>query len=152
MKHILIDTHVLAWSLVTPPLLGAQVRALLESGTAVHVPPCAFHEITLKVRLGKWNEMAPHADRLDALSATQGFHVAPYTARMAIEAGRMDWDHRDPFDRMIAATAFEMAMPLVSKDQAFDALNDMTGWRGRLWGQTASSHEFVKDDEGRGAH
>lgn len=139
MRHVLIDTHVLAWSLVAPPLLGVEVRAFLESGAAVHVPPCAFHEIALKVRLGKWDEMAPHVDRLDALSAAQGFHVAPYTARMAIEAGRLDWDHRDPFDRMIAATAFEMAVPLVSKDRAFDALNGMAEWRGRLWGRTVSA-------------
>lgn len=134
MREVLIDTHVLAWSLVAPAALGSEVRAVLESGARVHVPPCAFHEITLKVRKGRWDAMAPHAGRLDALSLAQGFHVAPYTARMAMLAGSMDWDHPDPFDRMIATTALEMAVPLVSKDTAFDDLADVPGWHGRVWG------------------
>jgi len=35
--------------------------------------------------------------------------VAPYTAEMAMLSGGVEWSHRDPFDRMIAATAIEMA-------------------------------------------
>jgi PIN domain nuclease of toxin-antitoxin system len=134
VRDVLLDTHALAWSLIAPDVLGPEVRAALEGGAAVHVPPCAFHEITLKVRKGKWDAMAPHAGRLDALSAAQGFRVAPYTARMAMLAGAMDWAHPDPFDRMIAATALELAMPLVSKDGAFDDLSGRVEWRGRLWG------------------
>ena len=133
MRDVLIDTHVLAWSLVQPSLLGAGARAALTGGASVHVPPCAFHEITLKVRKGRWDEMAPHADRLDALASAQGFRIAPYSARMAMRAGSLDWDHADPFDRMIAITALEMGVPLVSIDGAFDELNPRPDWRGRVW-------------------
>ena len=133
MRDVLIDTHVLAWSLVQPSLLGAGARAALTGGASVHVPPCAFHEITLKVRKGRWDEMAPHADRLDALASAQGFRIAPYSARMAMRAGSLDWDHADPFDRMIATTALEMGVPLVSIDGAFDELNPRPDWRGRVW-------------------
>ena len=133
MRDVLIDTHVLAWSLVKPSLLGAGAHAALTGGASVHVPPCAFHEITLKVRKGRWDAMAPHADRLDALAASQGFRVASYTARMAMRAGSLDWDHADPFDRMIAATALEMGVPLVSIDTAFDDLDALPDWQGRAW-------------------
>lgn len=133
MSDVLIDTHVLAWSLVAPAMLGSGARATLLDGGKVHVPPCAFHEIALKVRKGRWDEMAPHVERLDVLSLSQGFHVAPYTARMALRAGTMEWDHPDPFDRMIAATAFEMDVALVSKDTAFDALSPLPDWVGRVW-------------------
>ena len=133
MSHALVDTHVLAWSLVAPSLLSQGARSLLESGTVIHVPPCALHEIALKVRKGKWDGMAPYAGSLDSLCSTQGFRIAPYTARMAILSGSMEWDHPDPFDRMIAATAIEMACPLISKDMAFDALAGFAGWKGRVW-------------------
>lgn len=39
----------------------------------------------------------------------------------------MDWNHRDPFDRMVAATAMELACPLISKEHAFDGLADFPG-------------------------
>lgn len=130
---VVIDTHVLAWSLIAPDLLPERSVRALKSGATVFVPPCALHEITLKVRRGKWDAMKPHADRLDALCAAQGFAIAPYTARMAMMAGGMDWEHCDPFDRMIAATACEMGGDLISRDSAFDAMPALAGWKGRLW-------------------
>ena len=139
MRDVLIDTHVLAWSLVAPSMLGAEAHAVLTSGAVAYVPPCAFHEIALKVRKGRWDAMRPHIDRLDTLAASQGFGVAPFTARMALRAGSMDWDHADPFDRMIAATALEMGLPLVSIDVAFDRLRTLPDWRGRVWDAAASS-------------
>ena len=133
MPDVLIDTHVLAWSLVDPTLLGVGAHAALTSGATVHVPPCTFHEVALKVRKGRWDAMAPHVDQLDTLVAAQGFRVAPYTARMAMRAGSLDWDHADPFDRMIATTALEMHVPLVSIDAAFDGLQTLPDWQGRIW-------------------
>ncbi len=48
-------------------------------------------------------------------------------------SGGLDWSHKDPFDRMIAATALELACPLISKDPAFDDLLAFPGWIGRVW-------------------
>lgn len=41
-------------------------------------------------------------------------------AAVALTAGQLIWDHRDPFDRLIAATALERKLALVSADAAFD--------------------------------
>lgn len=133
LTSVLIDTHVLAWSLIEPSRLTHHARSLLVSGAMVYVPPCSLHEITTKVRSGKWEAMTPYTDRLDSLLMAQGFQIAPYTARMAMKSGAMEWAHRDPFDRMIAATAIEMACPLISTDIAFDSLNALPEWRGRIW-------------------
>jgi predicted nuclease of predicted toxin-antitoxin system len=40
----------------------------------------------------------------------------------------MTWDHRDPFDRIIAATAITRGLVLVSTDAAFNALTGMPKW------------------------
>ncbi|WP_406692394.1 hypothetical protein REH65_11355 [Saccharopolyspora sp. ID03-671] len=37
-------------------------------------------------------------------------------------AGSMDWGHRDPFDRMIAAQCMIESLALVSADKAFATL------------------------------
>jgi PIN domain nuclease of toxin-antitoxin system len=34
----------------------------------------------------------------------------------------MEWAHRDPFDRMLAATALHLAVPLLSADTVFDGI------------------------------
>jgi PIN domain nuclease of toxin-antitoxin system len=44
----------------------------------------------------------------------------------------MTWDHRDPFDRIIAATAITRGLVLVSTDAAFNALG-MPKWPGLVW-------------------
>ncbi|MGP3699509.1 type II toxin-antitoxin system VapC family toxin [Rhodobacter sp. NSM] len=141
MTSVLIDTHVLAWSLIAPALLPSEARGLLLSGAMVYAPPCSLHEITLKIRNGKWDAMAPYADRLDSLCMSQGFHIAPFTAKMAMRSGSMAWAHRDPFDRMIAATAIEMACPLISTDAVFDDLAGLPEWKGRVWGSSSNAPE-----------
>lgn len=137
MSRVIIDTHVLAWSLITPAKLSGAAIAALEGASQILVPPSALHEISLKVRNGKWDDMIAHAGHLDRLCSDQGFFFAPYTARMAMAAGSLDWEHRDPFDRMIAATALELSFPLISKDDAFDGLKDVPGWKGGIWNNVA---------------
>jgi len=133
VSAVLIDTHVLAWSLVDPDRIAPAARQQMERATAVFVPPCALQEIALKVRKGAWDAMAPYVDRLDALCAAQGLQPAPFTWRMGLLAGLLEWPHCDPFDRMIAATAIDLAIVLISKDAAFDSLPIGDGWMGRVW-------------------
>lgn len=130
MTALLLDTHSWVWSLFQSEQLSAKASAAMAEATTVYVAPCSFHEITTKHRLGKWPEVAKIIPRLPQLLRAQGGEVAPYTAEMAMRSGGMDWPHRDPFDRMIAATAIELATPLISKDAAFDSL---TNWPGRIW-------------------
>ena len=59
--------------------------------------------------------------------------TAPFTREIAARAGTLDWSHRDPFDRLIAATAIELRFPPVSKDIEFDTLDSIPGWPGRVW-------------------
>lgn len=133
MTAILLDTHAWVWSLFESPSLSVGARRAIETAQTVFVAPCCFHEIKQKHRVGEWPEVGPVVTSLPRLLRAQGGVVAPYTATMAMLAGGMDWAHRDPFDRIIAATAIELVCPLVSKDGAFDDLAGRFGWRGRLW-------------------
>jgi len=133
LRTVLLDTHTWVWTLFQSSSLDPVARGLIEAAQLIYVAPCSFHEITQKHRSGKWPEVGGIIPRLPQLLRAQGGTVAPYTAEMAMLSGGMDWGHRDPFDRMIAATAMELACPLISKDAAFDALDGFPGWCGRLW-------------------
>ena len=54
--------------------------------------------------------------------------MAAITPEIALRAGRLQGEHRDPFDRIIAAHALADDIPVISADAKLDAF----GVR-RLW-------------------
>ena len=133
MASVLLDTHVWAWTLVEPKRVSDAARRVIEAAETVYVSPVSFFEIGQKVRLGKWPQMAPLVDELPALLSEQGALSARLDARTCLRAGTMVWAHRDPFDRLLAATSLEAGMPLVSADAAFDTLSASGTLPARLW-------------------
>lgn len=85
----------------------------------VLVSPVSLFEIGQKVRIGKWPEMVSVVPDLPELVREQGGLLAPLTAEICLEAGLADWPNRDPFDRLLGATARIMGVPLVSRDAVF---------------------------------
>lgn len=77
--------------------------------------------------------MEPFTDRLPELAVNQGGRIIDLNPSIARSAGLLDWDHRDPFDRMLAGTALEMGLPILSADSAFDELSARPTWSGRVW-------------------
>lgn len=133
MKAVLLDTHAWAWSLSGDERLSEKAIAMIEQAEGVFVSPITFFEIGQKVRIGKWPEMEPFVPRLANLLGEQGGRIAALAPEICLQAAVMDWTHRDPFDRILAATAISLDMPLISADSAFDGLADHQGWIARLW-------------------
>lgn len=133
MGAILLDTHAWAWTLTDDDRLSAVARAALAEAEAVHVSPISFFEIGQKVRIGKWPEMAPFLAGLPALLVEQGGFVATLTPEICLLAAAMDWPHRDPFDRLIAATCIRNELILLSADGVFDGFSGPALALRRLW-------------------
>ena len=130
MSAVLLDTHAWIWSLMDSARLGGGAKTAILDADAVHVSPISVYEVVRKAHLGKWPDIVPHVDAL----LNEGQTVsAPFTRAVAARAGALDWAHRDPFDRLIAATAIEMGWALISRDSEFDALDGARGWLGRVW-------------------
>ena len=138
---MLLDTHVWAWSLIEPEFLSGPARLSLEGATGLAISAVTFYEIAQKVRLGKWPKMAAYLDRLAALAATQSIAVLPVAGEVGLLAGRLDWLHRDPFDRILAATSLTMGLPLISGDTAFDAVPGLR----RIWKARADRVQSESD-------
>lgn len=122
MKAVLLDTHSWAWSLSRDQRLSAMATETIGTAQIVLVSPISFFEIAQKVRLGKWPEMAPFVARLPTLLADQGGSIATLEPQICVVAGSMAWTHRDPFDRLLAATALHYGLPFISADDVFDGI------------------------------
>ena len=77
-------------------------------------------EMSIKAASGRWDGAVAMLDDLDtALSDLQAEQL-PIDIPAAVLAGRLEWDHRDPFDRMIAAQTELGGYSLVTVDRSFD--------------------------------
>lgn len=128
---MLLDTHVWAWMLTNDAKLSKKAVDAAQAADMVCLSPISFFEISQKVRLGKWPEMERYLDELPSLAAGQGILTATLGPQVAVLAGSMDWPHRDPFDRIIAATAVVSGATLLSADTIFDTLEN--GGLRRIW-------------------
>lgn len=117
MKPVLLDTHTWVWSFGADDLLSDRARSAVSTADVVYLSPISFFEIGQKVRNGRWPEMDAHVEGLPDILRTQGGVLAPFSPEICLKASLMDWQHRDPFDRLILATAEIMQVPLVSKDR-----------------------------------
>ena len=118
MKSVLLDTHTWVWSFGADDLLSDRARSAVSTADVVYLSPISFFEIGQKVCNGRWPEMDAHVEGLPDILRTQGGVLAPFSPEICLKASLMDWQHRDPFDRLILATAEIMQVPLVSKDRA----------------------------------
>ena len=112
--------------------MAMPAKAAIVESDNVYVSPISMYEVVRKAHLGKWPEIIPH---LRTLVRDTQVTPAPLTFAISARAGMLDWAHRDPFDRMIAATVIELGCPLISKDHEFDLLEGTNGWPGRIWSQ-----------------
>lgn len=126
----LLDTHVLLWLIATPERVPEPLRAELEEqAEEILVSSASAFEIATKQRIGKL-DASQLLDRWDVELRAAGLGSLPITAQHALTAGRLDWDHRDPFDRLLAAQALTEGLELVTVDPAFLAVADV---RVRSW-------------------
>lgn len=128
-RSFLLDTHALLWALTAPHRLSDDARAAVADPTTdLVVSAASAWELTTKNRVGKLPQadslLAGYPEHLDRL----GVRSLPIGTAHALLAGRLQWDHRDPFDRMLAAQAILDGLTLITCDDAFAGLPGIRLW------------------------
>jgi PIN domain nuclease of toxin-antitoxin system len=127
--RVLIDTHVLVWSLVQPRRLSGRVtRLLADINTEVVVSSVSIWELGIKYYNGKIPEMARIFPRIEYHLARLRTRELPITTAHALMASSLPVIHKDPFDRMLVAQALVEGMPLVTDDDLLEHYSVLTIW------------------------
>ena len=85
-------------------------------------------EVATKFRLGKLPMGQVLAEDFAAKVTGAGYLLMPISVEHALRAGRMTGEHKDPFDRMLAAQAIHEDMPLISNDEQLDGFRVRREW------------------------
>lgn len=127
--RLLLDTHVLLWWLAGDSHLSANALAAIAAPDAeVFVSAASAWEIARKNALGKLPGVEALIERFQDEMREERFDVIDLSAAHLIRAARYPADHRDPFDRILAAQAEIEGLALVSADGKIDVF-EVT----RLW-------------------
>ena len=123
MSGYLLDTHALMWAINEPSRLGdVAAEVLRDRGSLLVVSAASAWELYTKHRIGKLPGAGPWLEALEGHVRRLGAELLPIEWSHARLSGRLEWSHRDPFDRMLAAQAISESLVLVTRDPAFEEL------------------------------
>lgn len=114
--NVLLDTHTLLWLVSAPSVVEASALAVLaDPKTSLWVTAASAWEIAIKTRLGRLDGDALLSAWADVIADMSSAELAIESAD-AILAGRLRWEHRDPFDRVIVAQALRHNLTIATRD------------------------------------
>ena len=111
---ILLDTHVLLWSMQALDTVREDARqAICSNNNIVFASISSLWEISIKSSLGKLT-LPPN---FFTSFSSHGYELLPITLDHIQTLRRLPHHHRDPFDRMLVAQAQWEQLLLVTRDE-----------------------------------
>lgn len=117
MTAILLDTNALLHLVADPERLNEHAYAVLaDQRNDLYVSAASAWEVSIKTRIGRfdgepllsaWNDVLVEMNAADL----------PIDSADAAMAGRLNWPHKDPFDRMIVAQAARRGLTIATSDR-----------------------------------
>jgi PIN domain nuclease of toxin-antitoxin system len=120
--RLLLDTHIALWLDSGDDRLRASTRALIDgcwqNGGAILLSAITVWEIALLVDTGGIDLDVPVAAWIERFLDCPGIEAVPLGHQAASRSYQLHHlEHRDPADRLLIATAIELACPLVTYDE-----------------------------------
>ncbi|MBU1315988.1 MAG: PIN domain-containing protein [Alphaproteobacteria bacterium] len=117
---VLLDSHAVYWWTIGSDRLSTKARSLIEDkANSILVSAVTFYELDDKMRLNKLDLKPQELRAAVTESSLQTLAISDLHAELAAS---LDWDHRDPWDRILAAQARLEHCAFVSTDLVFDAI------------------------------
>jgi len=126
---LLLDTHTALWWWTEPHRLGSRARAAIsDRANTCFFSAASGYELAQKQRWHPRFLPPEFLAELPELLGHEDWQTLPLTLPHALQAGRFDSPHRDPFDRLLAAQSRLDELPLVTADDQFGTFGIKTLW------------------------
>jgi PIN domain nuclease of toxin-antitoxin system len=114
--NLLLDTHTLIWFFNGDILLSEKAkRSIIEIQHRKFVSIVSVWEIAIKISLNKLTFEGKTIGFLDLINDS-GFVLLSVDKNHILELEKLPFIHRDPFDRLLVATAISEKMHIVTAD------------------------------------
>ena len=122
MKYLL-DTHIILWVAEDSPRLSEAVRsALTDRTTEKYVSIASAWEVALKLGTGKLR-LDGGLQKFFEIVDDYGFATLSVEREYLLHILNLPEHHKDPFDRLLVATAIVENMTLLTADQNIQRYN-----------------------------
>lgn len=123
---ILLDTHILLWSLADTKKIHPNERAMLLSAqNNICVSTISLWEISLKYQFGKLELRSLSIEDIVTGIEQSGYMIITLTAAEAISFYKLPRQvNTDPFDRLLAWQAICQGYYLMSRDKKLEAYKE----------------------------
>lgn len=116
-QHYLLDTCAWIDAFSAPELLKPGVRKLINSQRLIHVASISLLEVARKEAAGQLIFGMPLADWFRIALPQNRVKVIELSSEISIDATRLPaWEHKDPGDRLVVATARSHRLTVLTSD------------------------------------
>jgi PIN domain nuclease of toxin-antitoxin system len=113
---LLLDTHTLIWFFNGDSLLSEKAKeVIIELRHRKFVSIASVWEVAIKISLNKLYFDGGTKGFLDLIDSS-GFELLTINREYILELEKLPFIHRDPFDRLLIATALSERMHIVTVD------------------------------------
>jgi len=125
----LLDTCTLLWWWTDPGRLSSRVLFLIKDPeNRCLVSAASAWEVATKFRIGRYPQGSSVIADWGKRILEDSFDELSIGFKHALKAGTLPGEHRDPFDRIIAAQAILLNLPVLTCDTEIAGLGAMTIW------------------------
>jgi PIN domain nuclease of toxin-antitoxin system len=115
---LLLDTHALIWLATDLSKLTETAKSAIRfHASELHISAISALEISLLTQCGKLDWGKKPLSRLERALEHHCVTEVPIDSKIAWMSGQLPAIHRDPFDRIIIATALAHDMTILTKDR-----------------------------------
>ncbi|MDF7801697.1 type II toxin-antitoxin system VapC family toxin [Pontiellaceae bacterium B1224] len=115
---LLLDTHTFIWLASDRSLLSDRVLKMIqEESGRLFISSITVTEIGLLANADRINTYGSSKDFIFKNLKRLEINEVPVDVEIAFYSAQLPPIHRDPFDRIIIATALEHGMPILTKDR-----------------------------------
>lgn len=125
---IVLDTSALIFWTLDPGNLSKKGKAAIQENRTIAISSISIWEIGIKIARRKLEIPLSLEDYVQRLKNVNKLNIIPVDEMIWMENVRLTWDHKDPADRTIVATAKLNDCPLVTSDKIIGRFYKKTLW------------------------